>query len=423
MPLGLALAAVAVVRLVVTIRHPPLVAVPVPGPGQPSGVLGVSVALAPLLIAARCPMIAWRAAYLVALLVPLVPGQPSVNILQAIVLVLLFCGAGVQQQRPALWWMWALTLVPTWIWMGQGWVRPAIVTICLSAITLALDAIATSGRAREALAQQVRRTEVEVAGRAVLEERTRIAREMHDVVAHHMSMIAVQAETAPYRLGGLNEAALAEFAAVSRAARDAMGDMRKLLGVLRSDKPAARAPQPQLSDIPELVEATRRAGIATELSMPAGHDGIPASVGVCAYRIVQEALSNVGRHAPGAMVVVTVERDERSVRLGVLNGPPAFAAQGVDANRPGHGLIGMRERVALLGGFSALLTAQADIAVVGQACDGAEAVRKAHDLAPDVVLMDVRMPVMDGLEATRQILGPFTDERRPRVLILTRYFG
>ncbi len=292
------------------------------GPGQPSGVLGVSVALAPLLIAARCPMIAWRAAYLVALLVPLVPGQPSVNILQAIVLVLLFCGAGVQQQRPALWWMWALTLVPTWIWMGQGWVRPAIVTICLSAITLALDAIATSGRAREALAQQVRRTEVEVAGRAVLEERTRIAREMHDVVAHHMSMIAVQAETAPYRLGGLNEAALAEFAAVSRAARDAMGDMRKLLGVLRSDKPAARPPQPQLSDIPELVEATRRAGIATELSMPAGHDGIPASVGVCAYRIVQEALSNVGRHAPGAMVVVTVERDERSVRLGVLNGPP-----------------------------------------------------------------------------------------------------
>ncbi len=319
--LGLGLAAVAVVRLVITIRHPPLVAVPAPGPVQPSGVLGVSVALAPLLLAARYPLIAWRVAYLVALLVPLVPGQPSVNILQAIVLVLLFCGAGVQQQRPVLWWMWALMLVPTWIWVGQGWVRPAIVTICLSAITLALDAIATSGRAREALAQQVRRTELEVAGRAVLEERTRIAREMHDVVAHHMSMIAVQAETAPYRLGGLNEAALAEFAALSRAARDAMGDMRKLLGVLRSDKPAARAPQPQLSDISELVEATRRAGIAAELSMPANHDGIPASVGVCAYRIVQEALSNVGRHAPGARVVVRVERDDRSVRLGVLNGP------------------------------------------------------------------------------------------------------
>ena len=90
----------------ITIRHPPLVAVPAPGPVQPSGVLGVSVALAPLLLAARYPLIAWRVAYLVALLVPLVPGQPSVNILQAIVLVLLFCGAGVQQQRPVLWWMW-----------------------------------------------------------------------------------------------------------------------------------------------------------------------------------------------------------------------------------------------------------------------------------------------------------------------------
>ncbi len=201
--LGLGLAAVAIVRLVVTISHPPLVAVPVPGPGQPSGVLGLSVALAPLLLAARYPLMAWRVAYLVALLLPLVPSQPSINILQAIVLVVLFCGAGVQQQRPVLWWMWALMLVPTWIWVGPSWVRPAIVTICLSATTLALDAIATSGRAREALAQQVRRTELEVAGRAVLEERTRIAREMHDVVAHHMSMIAVQAETAPYRLGGL----------------------------------------------------------------------------------------------------------------------------------------------------------------------------------------------------------------------------
>ena len=152
--------------------------------------------MAPLLIAARCPF-AWRAAYLVALLVPLVPGQPSVNIPQAIVLVLLFCGAGVQQQRPASMVDVGPDACAHLDLDGTRVGEARIVTICLSAITLALDAIATSGRAREALAQQVRRTEVEVAGRAVLEERTRIAREMHDVVAHHMSMIAVQAETAP----------------------------------------------------------------------------------------------------------------------------------------------------------------------------------------------------------------------------------
>jgi signal transduction histidine kinase len=340
--LGVGLAIVAAVALVIALNHP--------HPDQPLAALEFSVALAPLLLAARYPLMGWRAAYFVALLVPLVSGEPTVDALQAAILVFLYCVAGLRLERPALWWMWALMLVPTWVWVGPGWEKPAVVTTCLTAITFALDAIATSGRAHEALARQAEDTELEMARRAVLEERARIAREMHDVVAHHMSMIAVQAETAPYRLDDLTEPALAEFAALSQAAREALADMRKLLGVLRSDTPAERGPQPQLSDLPELVATTRRAGMAIELSMPDGDADVPATVGVCAYRIVQEALSNVGRHAPGATAVVRVERYDRSVSVVVLNSPPTSAAGGTGSNRLSHGLVGMRERVALLGG-------------------------------------------------------------------------
>jgi signal transduction histidine kinase len=340
--LGVALAVVAAAALVIALNHP--------RPPRPSSALELSVALVPLLLAARRPLLAWRAAYLVALFVPFVPGEPRVAALQAAVLVVLFCVAGLRQERSVLWWMWALMLVPIWVWVGPGWEKPAVISVCLTAVTFALDAIATSRRAHEALVRQAEHTELEMARRAVLEERARIAREMHDVVAHHMSMIAVQAETAPYRLDDLTEPALAEFAALSRVARGALVDMRKLLGVLRSDTPAERAPQPQLSDVPELVEATRRAGMAIELSMPDSDGHVPPTVGLCAYRIVQEALSNVGRHAPRARIAVRVEQNDRSVRVAVFNSPATSAVAGTGANRSGHGLVGMRERVALLGG-------------------------------------------------------------------------
>jgi signal transduction histidine kinase len=175
---------------------------------------------------------------------------------------------------------------------------------------------------------------------------------MHDVVAHHMSLIAVQAETAPYRLNDLSEGAKEEFAALSATAREALNDVRRLLGVLRSDGPAERAPQPKLADIAALVETSRRAGLSVDLSMPANGDAaVSHAVGLCAYRIVQEALANASRHAPGAWVHVMVERDPDNLRLDILNGPPtADRHVSVDSGRSGHGVAGMRERVALLGG-------------------------------------------------------------------------
>jgi signal transduction histidine kinase len=316
-------------------------------------VLAVAV-VAPLPLAARYPMLAWRIGWLGLLLAPLVPaawwggwpwGPP-----QILALLGAFCLVGVRQQRPALWWMWAFTLVPWWLWLTADVPDlngPASATVVFAAAAIAVDSIGSRLRTQRALATQTERADTERARRAVLEERTRIARELHDVVAHHMSLIAVRAETAPYRIGGLSEPACAEFGSLSEEAREALADMRRLLGVLRHDQPAALAPQPRLTDLPALVDAARRAGVSVELSVPAAVDQVPSGVGVCAYRIVQESLSNARQHAPGAAVTVSVDHDRGAVLLRVVNGPSGLATS---EHGPGHGLTGMRERVALLGG-------------------------------------------------------------------------
>jgi signal transduction histidine kinase len=312
--------------------------------------------VAPLPLAARYPMLAWRIGWLALLLTPLVPavwwgGWPW-GPGQVLAMLGAFCLAGIRQRRPELWWMWGLTLIPWWLWL-RGMADPngpAGATVVFTAVVLAVDNIGSRLRAQHALAVQTERAEGERARRAVLEERTRIARELHDVVAHHLSLIAVRAETAPYRLPGLPEPARAEFGSLSEEAREALTEMRRLLGVLRHDQPADRAPQPELADLPLLVDTARQAGISVELSVPAAFGDVPPGVGICAYRIVQESLSNASQHAPGALVTVSVDHDSGAVLLRVVNGPGGPAGPPVNENGPGHGLTGMRERVALLGG-------------------------------------------------------------------------
>jgi signal transduction histidine kinase len=320
--------------------------------------------VAPLPLAARYPMLAWRIGWLALLLVPLVPatwrgGWPW-GAGQILALLGAFCLAGIRQQRSALWWMWALSLIPWWLWLAADVPDlngPAAATVVFTAVAVAVDSIGSQLRSQRALAAQTERTEAEQAQRAVLEERTRIARELHDVVAHHMSLIAVRAETAPYRLTDLPESARAEFGSLSEIAREALAEMRRLLGVLRDDQPAALAPQPQLADLPALVDAARQAGVPVELSAPPAPGRVPPGIGVCAYRIVQESLSNASQHAPGAAVTVSVGHEAGAVLLRVANGPagPAGNEHGPgelsgDERGSGHGLTGMRERVALLGG-------------------------------------------------------------------------
>ena len=330
------------------VHYPPLSA------GQ---VLLVIAVLTPLLLAARYPLLGWRIGWLALLLAPLVPAQwrggwpwgPA----QVLVLLVVFCVAGVRYRRPVLWWMWALSLIPWGLWLVRDLPDlngPLSATVLFTAGTVALDSVSSRWGAQRALAAQTERTELERARRAVLEERTRIARELHDVVAHHMSLIAVQAETAPYRLTDLPESARAEFGALSGVAREALTEMRRLLGVLRSDQPAGLAPQPQLSDLPALVNAARRAGVSVELAVPSALGNVPSGVAVCAYRIVQESLSNASQHAPGAAVSVSVGHEAGAVRLRVANGPGEAVGPAAGEPGSGHGLTGMRERVALLGG-------------------------------------------------------------------------
>ncbi|MEZ0069366.1 signal transduction histidine kinase [Streptacidiphilus sp. MAP12-20] len=327
---------------------------PPPGPWQ---VLVAVAAVLPLALAAKHPMAAWRLGWLALLLTPLLPaawwggwpwGPP-----QLLALLGAFCLAGVRRQRSAVWWMWALTMIPWGLWLIVDIPNlngPASATMVFTAVAIAVDSAGSRLRTQRALAMQTELTDTERAERAVLQERTRIARELHDVVAHHLSLIAVQAETAPYRLGELPEPVRAEFGSLSEVAREALTEMRRLLGVLRQDQPAGLAPQPQLTELPALVDAARRAGVQVELSAPPELGKLPVGVGVCAYRIVQESLSNASRHAPGAAVMVSVDHEAGAVRLRVANGPGSTATRPGRERGRGHGLTGMRERVALLGG-------------------------------------------------------------------------
>jgi signal transduction histidine kinase len=168
-----------------------------PGPGGPAwpGALGwltVELAVgAALLLAPRYPLLAWRLAYLGILVTPLLPGQNRVDTGYYVVATIVFAVAGLRYGPPRLWWMAALALLPIWLWTGPDWAYPLRLTVALAVLTVVLYAIGNWRRDRRDLAAQAEQARRQRDRNAVLEERARIARELHDVVAHHMSMIAV----------------------------------------------------------------------------------------------------------------------------------------------------------------------------------------------------------------------------------------
>jgi signal transduction histidine kinase len=307
----------------------------------------------PVALIFRAPLLAWRIAYLM-LFLGVLYAKPAEswpwNPVQIFGFLAVLGALALAEDSGVTAWATALSLVPVFLFAPRANAWGA--AILLVAIALLGDMVARRRQSRRQLAEQAEENERERTRREVLEERARIAREMHDVVAHHMSMIAVQAETAPYRMAGLPEPARQELAAIATAARAALADMRRLLGVLRAETDELpRAPQPGLGDVRELVETARRAGVPVTATLP-DPDGVPAAIGLAAYRIVQEALANAARHAPGGTVRIASRVIGDRLEMVVHNGP---AVAGIEppplpAGAPGHGLVGMRERAALLGG-------------------------------------------------------------------------
>ncbi|MFF6904864.1 sensor histidine kinase [Streptomyces sp. NPDC012389] len=335
-------------------------------PGALAGALGVAQA-APLLMLAHRPLQAWWIIFPADVLGALVllarpagphdgwPWPPPVIVAYLFLLLAL----GLRETRRTVIAVWAVTgaagAVLHLIAPDRSSGSALLLTILGGVVLVIGGAVRERGVAQRRLAEQETISEAERAQRTLLEERTRIARELHDVVAHHMSVITVQADSAPYRISGLPKAAEEEFAAIAAAARESLGEMRRLLSVLRSEGAEGdRAPQPGLDRLQQLVEATVRAGLPAELALSkelsSGRGEVPPAVDLSAYRIVQEALANVVRHAPGARTRVLVAPDNGHLLVLVVNGPAASRSSPLETSGTGHGLVGMRERVRLTGG-------------------------------------------------------------------------
>jgi signal transduction histidine kinase len=217
----------------------------------------------------------------------------------------------------------------------------------LSAIVLfAAGAFRERGQAQRRLAEQQHISDTERARRAQLEERTRIARELHDVVAHHMSVIAIQAEAAPYRPP---EETAKSFATIRATATEGLRELRRVVGVLRAEGSTEDPdPQPTLDRLDDLVASARGTGLRVTAAVTGTPRPLAPGVELSAYRILQEALSNAMRHAPGSDVRVEIAYRPAWLELRIVNGPartPPLRSPGA-----GHGVLGMRERAAMLGG-------------------------------------------------------------------------
>ncbi|MFE7132478.1 sensor histidine kinase [Streptomyces sp. NPDC057638] len=253
----------------------------------------------------------------------------------------------------------------------QTWATAALV-VSATAVALAVALVRTRRQRRAAVGERgwlLERERESAARAAVAAERDRIARELHDIVSHNVSVMVVQAGAAREVLGTMPDAATAALRAVEDAGRGAMTDLRHLLGLLApeqngdggtegtegEERAAELAPQPGLDRLGPLVDRISFAGLPVEVHVLGAPRPLPRGVDVTVYRIIQEALTNALRHGDGGRAEVTVRYADHALRVEVLNSGPSALTGGPRATTPrdqgtGRGLLGLRERVAVYGG-------------------------------------------------------------------------
>jgi signal transduction histidine kinase len=207
-------------------------------------------------------------------------------------------------------------------------------------------------------AERERAAEAERARQQVREERVRIARELHDVVAHTLAVITVQAGVGRRLMARRPEEAGIALESIETIGRTAQEELRVVLGLLRDEEAgtAVLAPAPKLVDVKELVDTVRSSGTPVDLQMSGTDRPLSPALELSVYRVVQEALTNVVKHAPGARACVDVAVCDREIRIDVADdGGPAWRPAGSGGPQPGtdpgHGIVGMRERIAAFGGL------------------------------------------------------------------------
>jgi len=279
-------------------------------------------------------------------------GPSGTGLTQLSFLVAFFVAATAGKRYPA--WL-ALALTFAWtIWLApfayHYKVPPANDALALAGWQLAVAIAAEATRIRAERAAATRASRRIDQRRQQSEERLRIARDLHDVIGHNISLINVQASMGLDLMDSQPEQARAALSAIKSASKEALEELRTMLTTLRHDDDVApRSPVPGLERLPELIKLTRTAGLSVEVEVAGKAPPLPAAVQLAAYRIIQESLTNVARHAGPARVTVRVSYDDADVRVEIDDDGTA-PSNGAAAIGTGSGITGMRERAAALGG-------------------------------------------------------------------------
>nr|WP_157226441.1 histidine kinase [Gordonia soli] len=342
----------------------------------------------PLALAWAAPTVGWAvsvvSAQVIGLIIPTANGWPwSIQVTHLIVLLVL---TTCTYLRGPLTWLpvvWVSTCLVIYFAApgndGLGW------AFGLTFLAIVVALIRFLVRSRRQLRARTEETELAESQKVVLEERARIARDLHDVVAHRMSVVVVMAQTARYRLSEVSDEAAGEFDEIASAARTSLNEVRQLLGVLRLEGDAPAAPNPGLDDIEALVDATRRTGAEVTLVDELDHSLVGDTAALVVYRIIQESLANATRHAPGSRIDVRViAHGTAGLEVGVRNSVATAAPMGLSGG--GAGIPGMIDRAKTVGGTLG----------AGPTPDGGFAVRALIPLGEATIRMIDETPTVSG---------------------------